>query len=125
MIGWNISIYRMLAKSRVPPPEDKSTIQRLAVWQCGHAGLAWINRLAEDGSAVELERGGYPSRFLAPARLLTPVVLAGPPHENNPWHSDAGDVFLDHYLGRTVVDQPALSACPPDELLLIVACDES
>ncbi len=41
------------------------------------------------------------------------------------WWSDPHDVLLPHWLGKTTMDEHALTSCEPEEWLLVEAWDES
>ncbi len=115
MLGWHISVYR-------EAPTDQN---RIAVWQTGLAGLDWIDALIASGSGRQTSAGGYPNRYTLAARDVVPVLLQGPPEARERWITEPGAVQNDKWIGRTLIDREAAATCPPDELLLIVAWDES
>ena len=98
---------------------------RLAVWQTGLDGLGWIEALVVAGAAVQIQCGGYPHQYVARTWEVRPTLLAGPPGAYKTWRCDEGDVLLDNWVGKTLVDETGLQACAADEWLLIVAWDES
>jgi hypothetical protein len=99
----------------------------LAVWQTGLYGLRWIDELAKDGHAVNLGGNGYPCRYTAPAEVLLPRIIEGPPEANEHWIIGGEPVTVDKdlWIGKTLIDQAAIADCRSNEWLLVEAWDES
>jgi hypothetical protein len=125
MLGWNISVYRQMPDHESTGAHGAvSSRTRLAVWQSSAVGLDWLNQLADAGKA-NCVGNGYPFVFTAKARDIVPVVLSGPPLARSPWTHDPSDILTPQWVGRTIVNEEALTQCFPDELLEIRAWDES
>jgi len=125
MLGWNISIYRLMEKEAEPATDKSPTGVRLAVWQTGLRGLDWIDKLVEEGKAINLGGNGYPCRYTATAQYLIPHFINGVPEAHDTWAFEVTDILLKGWEGKTVIDQTAIAECRPDEWLLLVAWDES
>jgi hypothetical protein len=139
MLGWNISVYRLEcvdlafpslisrdAAQEQPLREAASSLAaRIAVWQTGLGGLEWIRDLVSNGQAIELPGAGYPNRYFAPAKLLLPPILQGPPSANAGWIAGPHEILTPEWEGRTTIDRAAAAGCNPDEWLLVEAWDES
>ena len=113
MLGWHISVYR------------QADNKRLAVWQANWQGLHWLTGLVESGHVEDLGGDGYPNRYTAAAAIILPCIVNGPPHANEHWHHDPGDILTEKWEGKTVRDHDAIASCAPGEELLIEAWDES
>ena len=125
MLGWHMSVFRQADGGAEPAAFDSAEGARLAVWQTGLDGLAWITRRVQRGRAVDLQGDGYPRRFTAQAKHLVPEILRGPPRANPRWISDPHDVLGPEWAGKTVIDRDVAHACGPDEWLVVEAWDES
>jgi hypothetical protein len=77
------------------------------------------------GEAVDLGGNGYPNRYAAPAAMVLPLILAGPPQANERWNYDAADIMGSQWEGKTTINTDAAAACAPDEWLVVEAWDES
>lgn len=124
-LGWNIAVYRQETDGMRPATLEAAFGSRLAVWQTGLNGLDWLKRLAAEQLAIDLGGNGYPCRYTARARAITPLLQSDPPLANRIWIQDAGDVVLAGWPGKTIQDIAAIEACSPDEWLIIEAWDES
>jgi len=126
MLGWNISVYRLIEECRADPATFASESgTRLATWQTGLGGLDWIDALVSAGHAMELAGNGYPNRYTARASHLIPHLVDGPPEANAVWRYDPHDVIGPGWAGKTVIDSATIGACRSDEWLLVEAWDES
>ena len=125
MLGWHISIYRQTNDGTSPATAESAAGTRLAVWQTRDGGLNWIKELVKEGKATDLGGDGYPYRYTATAKDLSPRIIGGPPGARRVWASGEGDILTDKWAGRTVIDHAESAACRPDEWLLIEAWDES
>ena len=122
MLGWHISVYRIIDGRSSPAMADSPRGNRLAVWQTGVDGLQWIDELVKAGRAVELQAGGYPWLYTATAKDLIPGMgRAG----NTVWIAGPHDILTDQWEGRTVIDDAEAEDCRPDERLIVEAWDES
>lgn len=97
----------------------------MAVWQTGVWGLKWLDELIQQGAVLDLGGNGYPTRFTAPASVILPRVLGGPPDANEVWGRDEWDVVDERWVGRTAIDHSVADMCADDEWLLIEVWDES
>ena len=125
MLGWHISVYRLLDGGRAPAAADSPEGTQLAVWQTGLGGLDWLDELVKAGKAIDLGVQGLCGRYTATAAELLPRVAEGPPHAKPIWSAGPYDILTDRWEGRTVIDQTAVAKCRPDEWLLVEAWDES
>jgi hypothetical protein len=114
MIGWSITIIRQ-------PPEDYplkfDREAMLADWKVGAMGIGWIRELIASGEARQVQSGGYPDIYTAPAGSVAPLLLG----EELP--SDE-DVAMRRPSAVTI-RRDVLALCPADELLTIVVWDQS
>jgi hypothetical protein len=124
MIGFEVFVYRadLVADPRKSWPEEAAL---LVSWEVGgFGGLSWIDDLVTAGKAVALGGDGYPLRYTALARDLLPVIANGIPRP--PGGPVIGE---DYFLPAGWVGQPEvaekLAECPPNQLLLINAWDQS
>ncbi len=125
MLGWGIAVYH-LADGGANPATSKSQLgTRIAVWQTWIYGLDWINKLVSEGKAINLGGNGYPVLYTAKAEHLIPPILSGPPLAKEIWGFDHGDILLEGWEGKTVINQEEVEKCRPDEWLMFEAFDES
>lgn len=125
MLGWHISVYRQQDEGTSPATAETPEGKRLAVWQTGLGGLEWLKELVKAGKAIDLGGNGYPCRYTALAQHLIAELVDNPPKANQNWTFDQGDVLLEGWEGKTVIDRAAVADCRPDEWLLVDAWDES
>ncbi len=126
MSGWHISVYQLATGRTSPATFDAEQGERLAVWQAGHDGLDWIDKLVATGAAVDLGGDGYPIRYTARLRDLSGPIRKGPPGARQVWSSGPGDIIdFSKWPGRTTIDQQALAGCSPSEWVVVEAWDES
>jgi hypothetical protein len=125
MLGWLIAVYRQADGGGSPAQTQSTKGARIAIWQSGLYGLDWLHELVKTGKAICLGGNGYPLWYTAPAGSLLPVVLDKPPWVHEYWSFDPGEIILDNWLGKTVVDRAAAALCRPDEWLFVEAWDES
>ena len=125
--GYHISLHRLAEQQLAlgPATADSRKEELLAVWQCSYGGLAWIDALANQQLALELETGGYPSLYTAQARDLLTVIESGPPQAREVWCHGSDDVLLESWPGTTTIHLERLRDCHPCEWLLLEAWDES
>ncbi|MFD7629028.1 hypothetical protein ACFV7Q_23855 [Streptomyces sp. NPDC059851] len=76
--------------------------------------LMWLNDLVQHGKAQEILCSGYPLRYTARAGDVLPLLTDEELLGIGRWP------FTDPYL-----DPDLIAACPPDELLIIDAWDQS
>lgn len=124
MLGFEILIYRADRVSNpldIWPEEDALLVSWLVG---GFDGLVWIDDLVKGGKATALGGNGYPLRYTALAQHLLPKIAGGIP-------SRTGGPILgeDYFLPAGWIGDPSikqnLAECPPDQLLLINAWDQS
>lgn len=125
MLGWQITVFRQTDSRATPATPESQPGSRLAVWQTTLPGIAWLDELVDDGAAILLESGGYPNRYTAKASHLIPRIADGPPHANETWALSEFDEVGENWEGRTIIDDKTVTACVPEEWLLVVAWDES
>lgn len=125
MLGWNIAVYRQTNGELSSATFESPIGSRLAVWQTGLGGLDWIQELVHKGQAIHLGGNGYPLRYTVTKKYFVPIIKDGPPLAKKVWSSDEGDILLEKWEGKTVLDKPEIEKCKPDEWLIIEAFDES
>jgi hypothetical protein len=129
MLGWHISVYRLVGAQPAEPLLDALARlergEKLAVWQAGVGGIDWIRDLVTRGDAVGSLGSGYPDLFFARARDLLPKIREGPPSSRDVWTHAPTDILLPHWEGRTVVHEATSRGCAPDEWLRVEVWDES
>ena len=123
MLGWNISVYR-LEQGAVRATTKTPTGVRLAVWQTGLDGLDWIDELVKQGKAKNLGGNGYPCRFTATAEHLIPHFVNGIPEANGTLSFEGSGTLMEGWKDKGAINQTAITACRPDEWLLLLAWDK-
>lgn len=124
MIGFEVFVYRadLVADPSANWPEESALLVSWLVG--GFHGLDWIDALVKEGKAVSLGGNGYPLRYTALAKDLLPRIAAGIPRP-------AGGPILgeDYFLPAGWIGKADLregfASCPPEQLLLINAWDQS
>lgn len=65
----------------LPPDEadnligyDATARHMLASWEAGASGLRWLDNLVDAGKAKKLKNDGYPSRYVAKAANILPII---------------------------------------------------
>jgi hypothetical protein len=127
MLGWHVSVYRLLDGGSSAATFDSAQGARVAVWQTGLGGLDWLIELAKQGKAVDLGGNGYPNRFTAQAEILAPHLLNETFPANDTWVIGEGSYIADPkaWVGKTQIDQEGVQQCRADEWLLVEVWDES
>jgi hypothetical protein len=125
VLGFNIAVFRLADGGAKPAAANSACGTRLAIWQTGWQGLAWLNELVSEELAIALGGNGYPTCYTAQAARLVGPLTNGPPDAKNVWMAGPTDVLTDAWEGKTVIDHVAIEACDPDEWLLVEAWDES
>lgn len=129
MLGWCIVI-----KAADIPDAEQSTGNKypiLAKWDTGADGLSWMNKLVKEGWAVAVWQGGYPNRYKAKATDVLPLLASGgiTPPTDGLWvfGVDEGEEYATPpgWMGKLSLDQDAIAACSPDQVLTIDAWDQS
>ena len=125
MSGFMIEVHRQKDGGAQAAKFEPKRGERIAVWQAGFNGPAWIFELARAGKAMDLGGIGYPYWFTAPAREILPRIMEKPPGARDHWIANETDVFIGPWAGETKVDRAVAEKCTPDEWLIIEAWDES
>lgn len=127
MIGWFIAVYRQSNSGLLPATNTPHQGEKLARWQASLGGLDWIEKLVEEGKAIEVAtNGGYPIRYTIPAKYLIPYLTVTPPNARENWIVDVEDVLIPSlWKGKTEINKKGIHKCDPDEWLLLEAWDES
>ena len=129
MLGWWI----LIQAADIPDVEKAvgKEYPTLAKWETGVDGMRWIDTLVKEGLAVEVWRHGYPNRFKAKAADVLPLLAKGgvKPPTNGLWvfGVDEGEEYATPpgWTGKVNLDQDAIAACSPDQVLTIDAWDQS
>ena len=80
MLGWFVCIYRQAISKTLPATNMRQDEGLLAKWQTGLYGLDWLNKLVEEGKALEVAtNNGYPIRYTATAKHFIPYIVDNPP----------------------------------------------
>src|SRR5215211_1934978 len=126
MLGWLVCIYRQANSGTLPATNTPHDGRLLAKWQTELYGLDWLDKLVEEGEAIEVAtNGGYPIRYTATAKYLIPYMVDNPPNAREHWIVEGGDVLLPSWKGETEISKIEIAKCSPDEWLLIETWDES
>lgn len=124
MLGWYVVIFRTNAKTHLV--YDASTDEtRLASWSTGINGLDWLDHLAKANKILDLGGNGYPSRYSAKASEILPIISSALSTCNRPITIGDNIVLSAHDISALKVDALKISACSPDDQLLIEAWDQS
>ncbi len=99
MIGWHITIFRTRKIQKAPLDAGGKGVDRLATWQAGAGGLAWIIELVKAGKALDLGGDGFPCRYAVRVRDVRPLVLNGPPGANSTWFKGPHDKITKAWEG--------------------------
>ena len=122
MMGW-----RIIVKQQMPCEEDgvpEAAAIRLASWETGNEGLAWLERLAESGTASRMASGDDFTRYLATARDVLPLLAdlsLAPTERAERVARGIGHAPDALQAAHVVIDQALLQACAPGQLLAIEA----
>lgn len=120
MIGWWIIISEQTPEER-DTASDKSAI--LANWECSVSGIRWLEQLSTKDQAAQLKKGGYPTRYVAFACDVLPLIANGPPK-----HDDM-DIIGDDYVmpngwsGNIIMNHEKIALCSPNTMLTIDVWD--
>ena len=123
MIGWWIVI-----AAQTPEERDTGIGRRdavLANWETSVGGNGWVQRLVDEGKAVQLLSGGYPSRYTAKASDVLPIIENGPPARNDPAVIGDDHVMPVNRVRDVVLHHDKIATCPPDKVLTIEVWDLS
>jgi hypothetical protein len=134
MLGWNISVYRLIDSEALREALTHSaertlnfepaTRERIAVWQTGFDGLDWLEGLVES-RGVTLRGREYPNAYLLRAGDLVPQIERGQRHERPRRSNGEHDVVLHFWEGKSTIDEAALASCDPSEWLLVDVVEAS
>ena len=111
MIGWWIVI-----AAQTPEERDTGIGRRdavLANWETSVGGNGWVQRLVDEGKAVQLLSGGYPNRYTAKASDVLPIIENGPPARNDPAVIGDDHVMPVNRVRDVVLHHDKIAACPP------------
>ncbi len=124
MLGWHINIFRTNAKTHLV--YDASTDEtRLASWSTGVYGLVWLDNLAKANKILDLGGNGYPCRYTAKASEILPIISSALSSCNRPITIEDNYVLSAREISTLKGDAAKISACDPDDQLLIEAWDQS
>ncbi|MDH4036844.1 MAG: hypothetical protein OEX18_11705 [Candidatus Krumholzibacteria bacterium] len=123
--GWNISVHRQVNGGAVPATFGAELGETPAVWQTDFLGLSWLDALVRENLAINLGGNGYPMEFTARASQIIPQLRRKPPGSRDPWAADSHDILGHEWLGKTTKSPEVISACDPEEWLVVQAWDES
>ena len=125
MLGWWIVIGPDNGQGE---PVKEATLAR---WETGVGGRRWLDDLVATGRAQALRRDGYPCRYTARAADVFPLIKSSGirPSKNGAWvlGVDEGEAYVQppDWIGPIELHADRLAACPPDQVLLIDAWDQS
>lgn len=122
MLGWLV----VIAHADAPAPVKRDGPRTLASWYTSLGGLDWIEFLVVTGQATFHSGNGYPSRYLANASEILPLIHAGrpPPHAGM---SVIGDDYVlpNGWSGDFMSNADQIAACRASDLFAIEAWDQS
>lgn len=126
MLGWFIIIARQQPGERVGANSRPADPRVLATWETSIGGLDWIDALVTQGKATRELASGYPTRYLADADVVLPLLLA----QQVPAHRDFAVLGDDYVLpagwvGEVHFHAERIAQCTQDETLVIDAWDQS
>jgi hypothetical protein len=125
MLGWMITVRRQAAGGAEPAEQESVAGDLVAQWQGRLDAIDWLRDLTKTGNAVDLGGNGYPFLMTVKAAAVLPVIESGPPHENELWGHDAGDILTSRWAGRTVFNPDVAVQCGDEEWLMVEIFDES
>ena len=121
MLGWWIVIEARAPE--VPDPKDNSAT--LASWETGLGGTTWLDDLCKQGKVTDLGGNGYPIRYSAFARDVTPWLNQGPPAYQGPNVIGEDYVLPGGRSWKVKIHRDRIAACPPDQVVTIEVWDLS
>ncbi|MEY2562280.1 MAG: hypothetical protein QOH88_473 [Verrucomicrobiota bacterium] len=128
MSGYQISIYRQQNDGSAPPSFKAPQGPRLALWQAGGAGLAWLDELVRQQKMICLGGDYYPVQYTAMAKYVIPQLRKDPGFSELDWVNwalDTAENLVPGWLGKPAQNPDVVDACRPDEWLIIDAWDLS
>jgi len=122
MLGWFI----IIARQDTGAPAGAKDAQPLATWETSLGGLDWIDALVAQGKATRQSAGGYPTRYVADAAAVLPMLLAQqvPPHRHF-CLADGNHAASAGWVGEVHFHADRIALCSHDEPLIIDAWDQS
>ena len=112
MLGWEVFVF----------PEDDDS-KDTARWMTGLGGLAWVDELVKKGQAEDLGGNGYPDRYSVTAGTLMSILKDGLPDNKSPLVIGDDYVHPKGWNGQLRIGN--LLECPPDQILILEAWDQS
>ena len=123
MIGWWIVISTQTAEERHRHAGGSDSI--LASWEVGPGGLDWLKLLAATGAIQQIRSDGYPNSYIAPAGVVLPLLVDGPPAHSGPLVVGDDYVMPAGWVGKIEIHNARIAACSADQQLTIEAWDLS
>lgn len=118
MLGWYIIIAQQTPEERDKSPKDSKDDAVLANWETGLGGTQWLDKLTQEGKAIQLSENGYPNRYTAKAKDVLPLIINGIPENVT--------IFMPvNWKGKIVKFDDKIAACSPEQTLTIDAWDQS
>ena len=126
MLGWEITVCRLLDGGASPANSKSSRGVRVAAWRAEAGGTYWLDQLVKAGKAIDLVGDGYPIRYTAMAQHLIQPIFDGPPSVKNDFVWSGAGTTLTHTVVPSVssMNKDAAAECQPEEWLLVEAWDE-
>ncbi|MGA0588854.1 hypothetical protein ACO2Q2_17295 [Dyella sp. KRB-257] len=114
MLGWEIFVYRPTAPDIF-----------IARWMTSVFGLDWLDQLVKDNKVVDLGGGGYPNKYASTARVLLPIIKAGPPAHDSPLVIGDDYVLPQGWSSKVTWNKREVMACSANDQLMLEAWDKS
>ncbi len=121
MIGWWIVIAQETPEDRDANPDKKIGV--IASWESSLSGLDWLDQMTKLGKATQLTKGGYPTRYIAFAKDVLPLIKDGPPKHDDMEIIGDDYVMPNGWSGNITMHLAKIATCPPDQILTIDAWD--
>jgi hypothetical protein len=121
-LGWEFIVCK---KSDVDAAGNTNEAPILARWTASLGADRWIEDLAAAGIATDLGGNGYPNRFVAPAAVVVPILMPGPPKHTGPLVIGDDYVHPGGWSGEAEINLARMSALAPTEMLVIEVWDQS
>ena len=121
MIGWWIVIAQETPDERDANLDKKIGV--IASWECSVNGTKWLCDMAAHGKATQLRTGGYPTRYVALARDVLPLIANGTPKHDGITIVGDDYVIPGDWCGNVTLHHEKIANCPPEQILTIDAWD--
>lgn len=119
MLGWLVIV------STSSSEESNVSDNVIARWEVGPGGTNWIEKLVRSGKAEQQSFSGYPSRYIARAGDILPLLAEGPPAHTGPAIFGDDYVLPANWRGQVTMYSERIQSCTNESMLTIDAWDQS